>query len=265
MIPAPPSISSQHVQIFCDFFGYSTCAIGIALCLGFELPENFRFPYAALGFSDFWRRWHISLSSWLRDYLYISMGGNKKGAARAYFNLAATMLLGGLWHGASWMFVIWGGLHGVYLIAERLIMRSIIARWKIWTTSLGQLFLILLTFVLVCITWVFFRAQNLTRAISITSTMLDVRDAWYSLTALLSPMPEFQAKAMAVLSKADYISVCVLTIALLASHYYLRNTSLEQFFGRLPWWTRSLILAAMISITFVSMSGKDRAFIYFQF
>ena len=106
-------------QIFCDFAGYSIVAIGAALCLGFNIPNNFRFPYAATGFSDFWRRWHISLSTWLRDYLYIPLGGNRKGEARTYANLMTTMLLGGLWHGANWTFVVWGGLHGAYLAAER--------------------------------------------------------------------------------------------------------------------------------------------------
>jgi alginate O-acetyltransferase complex protein AlgI len=110
-------------QIFCDFAGYSTTAIGVALCLGFSLPDNFRFPYAAIGFSDFWRRWHISLSTWLRDYLYVPLGGNRKGALRTYANLMTTMLLGGLWHGASWNFVAWGGLHGLYLAAERWLVR----------------------------------------------------------------------------------------------------------------------------------------------
>ncbi len=115
------------IQIFCDFFGYSTCAIGVALSLGFSLPDNFRWPYGAIGFSDFWRRWHISLSSWLRDYLYIPLGGNRMGIRRTYVNLMITMLLGGLWHGASWMFVIWGGLHGIYLMAEGLIRQSGVA------------------------------------------------------------------------------------------------------------------------------------------
>src|ERR1019366_6087953 len=106
-------------QIYCDFAGYSTCAIGIAVCLGFYLPENFRCPYGACGFSDFWRRWHISLSSWLRDYLYIPLGGNRVGDGRTYANLMVTMLVGGLWHGASWTFVVWGGLHGVFLALGR--------------------------------------------------------------------------------------------------------------------------------------------------
>lgn len=109
-------------QIFCDFAGYSTCAIGAALCLGFTLPINFRFPYGAIGFSDFWRRWHISLSTWLRDYLYIPLGGNHQGHWRTQANLMTTMLLGGLWHGASWTFVVWGGLHGLYLMGERILV-----------------------------------------------------------------------------------------------------------------------------------------------
>src|SRR6186997_3277447 len=105
-------------QIFFDFAGYSTCAIGVAMCLGFALPQNFRFPYAAIGFTDFWRRWHITLSAWLRDYLYIPLGGNRKGTGRTYVNLMITMLLGGLWHGANWTFVVWGGLHGFYLVVN---------------------------------------------------------------------------------------------------------------------------------------------------
>ena len=106
-------------QIFLDFAGYSLCAIGAALCLGFGIQDNFRFPYAAAGFSDFWRRWHISLSSWLKDYLYIPLGGNRHGWFRTFASLMITMLLGGLWHGASWTFVVWGGLHGFYLAVER--------------------------------------------------------------------------------------------------------------------------------------------------
>src|SRR5436190_4909040 len=108
-------------QIFFDFAGYSTCAIGVALCLGFVLPHNFLFPYAAIGFSDFWTRWHITLSAWLRDYLYIPLGGNRHGKFRTYINLMITMLLGGLWHGANWTFVVWGALHGAYLWGEKII------------------------------------------------------------------------------------------------------------------------------------------------
>ena len=108
------------LQVFFDFSGYSLCAIGAAMCFGFAFPDNFRFPFAAIGFSDFWRRWHMTLSRWLRDYLYISLGGNRKGRIRTYFNLFITMFLGGLWHGAGWNFIIWGGLQGSYLILERI-------------------------------------------------------------------------------------------------------------------------------------------------
>ena len=147
-------------QIFCDFSGYSTCAIGVAMMLGFSLPDNFKFPYGARGFSDFWNRWHISLSSWLRDYLYIPLGGNRKGFTRTQINLTLTMLIGGLWHGASWNFVIWGGLHGLYLIAERL-LRSKLKHQKIWSTFIGKIFCSATTFFFICIAWVFFRSHTL--------------------------------------------------------------------------------------------------------
>ena len=119
-------------QIFFDFAGYSTCAIGIAMMLGFVLPDNFRFPYASIGFSDLWRRWHITLSSWLRDYLYIPIGGNRLSSTRTYVNLMITMLLGGLWHGAAWTFVVWGALHGLYLMIERFLRSRISLKINAW-------------------------------------------------------------------------------------------------------------------------------------
>lgn len=113
------AVYGYAIQIYCDFSGYSDMAIGIALLLGFRLPENFRSPYQSLNIRDFWQRWHISLSTWLRDYLYISLGGNRHGQTRTYLHLMLTMLLGGLWHGASWVFVVWGGLHGLALAIDR--------------------------------------------------------------------------------------------------------------------------------------------------
>ncbi|MCC6142247.1 MAG: MBOAT family protein, partial [Candidatus Hydrogenedentes bacterium] len=141
-------------QIFCDFAGYSTCAIGAAMCLGFAIQDNFRFPYAAIGFSDFWRRWHISLSSWLRDYLYISLGGNRKGEVRTYVNLFLTMLLGGLWHGAAWTFVFWGALHGFYLIVERR-LREFVTPGPLWSRLPVRIALAAVTYACVCFAWVF--------------------------------------------------------------------------------------------------------------
>ena len=125
------------------------------------MPDNFRFPYAAVGFSDFWRRWHITLSSWLRDYLYIPLGGNRHGERRTYLALMGTMLLGGLWHGASWTFVAWGGLHGIYLSAERA-LRARFSGYRPGPVVFGLLGL--LTYTLVNVTWVFFRAKTFGKA-----------------------------------------------------------------------------------------------------
>src|ERR1700750_1795339 len=150
-------------QIFFDFAGYSTCAIGAALCLGFHLKDNFRFPYAAIGFSDFWRRWHISLSTFLRDYLYIPLGGNRQGPARAMVNLVIVMFLGGLWHGAAWTFVVWGLLHGSYLVIERVI--RIFFEEKPWAnTPAVRVLAGFATYVAGCVAWVFFRAPAFTNA-----------------------------------------------------------------------------------------------------
>ena len=114
------AIYGYGLQIYCDFSGYTDIAIGVALILGFRLPVNFNSPYKAKSITDFWKRWHISLSQWLRDYLYISLGGNRKGKIRTYLNLMITMLLGGLWHGASLRFIIWGGLHGIGLVINKI-------------------------------------------------------------------------------------------------------------------------------------------------
>ena len=142
------------VQIYCDFSAYSDMAIGLAALLGYRFPHNFNQPYRAASLQDFWRRWHISLSSWLRDYLYIPLGGSRHGLWRICLNLMATMLLGGLWHGASWNFVIWGALHGSVLAAERLWREFRPKDWPPLPAWLG----ILITFHIVLLGWIFFRA-----------------------------------------------------------------------------------------------------------
>ena len=152
------------LQIYGDFSGYSDIAIGSAQLLGFNIPENFARPYCARSIQDFWRRWHISLSSWLRDYLYVPLGGNRKGRVRTYVNLMLTMLLGGLWHGAAWNFVVWGGLHGVCLAINRWWQRRGL---RGLTGTLGSALSIMLTFHFVCITWVFFRAKTLDQAFAV--------------------------------------------------------------------------------------------------
>jgi D-alanyl-lipoteichoic acid acyltransferase DltB (MBOAT superfamily) len=144
------------VQIYCDFSAYSDMAIGIAALLGYRFPHNFNQPYRAASLQDFWRRWHISLSSWLRDYLYVSLGGSHHGLRRLCVSLAATMLLGGLWHGASWNFVIWGAIHGTILVAERLWREYRPRAWRPLPLSLG----VLATFHIVLLGWIFFRAAS---------------------------------------------------------------------------------------------------------
>jgi alginate O-acetyltransferase complex protein AlgI len=153
-------------QIYFDFSGYSDMAVGLALMMGFVLIQNFDSPYKADSITDFWRRWHISLSTWLRDYLYIPLGGNRKGPVRTYVNLMAVMLLGGLWHGASWNFIIWGLIHGGMLAFERAQGKSSPYRRLPHPVRVG------ITFVVVCLSWVFFRAKTLGQAVVYFKSML---------------------------------------------------------------------------------------------
>ncbi len=159
-------IYGYAVQIFADFCGYTNIAIGVALLLGFEFPQNFAGPYTAVSLQDFWRRWHMTLSRWLRDYLYIPLGGNRKGRLLTYRNLLVTMLLGGLWHGAAWTFVAWGGIHGIGLAVERFRqdLRRAHGRPEPTSTLPRRVFARLLTFHVVCFAWIFFRADSFGRA-----------------------------------------------------------------------------------------------------
>jgi D-alanyl-lipoteichoic acid acyltransferase DltB (MBOAT superfamily) len=154
------------VQIYCDFSGYTDIAIGCALLLGYRFAENFNRPYTATDPQDFWRRWHISLSSWLRDYLYIPLGGSRAGRWRTPINLMITMLLGGLWHGAAWTMVIWGGLHGLYLVVHRVwAALPVFARWR--DSTAWRFIARVLLFHAVCIAWIFFRAPSLDLALDV--------------------------------------------------------------------------------------------------
>jgi D-alanyl-lipoteichoic acid acyltransferase DltB (MBOAT superfamily) len=237
-------------QIYLDFDGYSITAIGVAMCLGFVFPDNFRFPYAAVGFSDFWRRWHISLSSWLRDYLYVSLGGNRKGATRTYINLMLTMLIGGLWHGAAWRFVIWGGLHGLYLVGERL-LQNVFSGKAVWKKQPVQILLAVLTFLLVCLTWIFFRADNLL-------------DAWQMVLSMFGFGVPLQSFYELGVDTGEIRSVLLVMLTLLVMHWKLRHASLEQAADRFPMWVRSVVLAGLLWFI-VLVQGDNRAFIYFQF
>lgn len=233
-------------QILCDFAGYSICAIGVALCLGFKLPKNFYFPYAAVGFSDFWRRWHITLSTWLRDYVYIACGGNRKGKNRTYINLMITMLIGGLWHGAAWTFVAWGMLHGFYLIAEKFLKEKF-HYLKIKDHFFTQFFFGLLTFFLVTITWVFFRASTFEQAFSIISTMFS-----------------FGSNGLSLLDSKSIVIVLFIMLITLTANWYLKNKELEEIIRNTKWWKVSIGLSLMIYLI-LTLPTPDRNFIYFQF
>lgn len=231
-------------QIFCDFSGYSLCGIGVGMCLGFALPDNFHKPYGAIGFSDFWRRWHISLSSWLRDYLYIPLGGNRCSSTRQASNLMMTMLIGGLWHGAAWRFVIWGGLHGLYLSAEA-VLKKLFGDYPLFKRRFAQLCLALLTYLLVCVAWVFFRAQDFTAAFQLIAAMFGASVGTYTLPA---------RGAVA----------CIVVFCLLSTHWLLRDYTLEDAAKRLPLPAIILTLVIML-LSLILIHGEDRAFIYFQF
>ena len=231
-------------QIFCDFAGYSTTAIGAALCLGFAMPDNFRFPYAAIGFSDFWRRWHITLSSWLRDYLYIPAGGNRHGPVRTYLALMLTMLIGGLWHGANWTFVAWGGLHGLYLAVER----GLRQRFAGYQPGRLALFAFgLLTFLLVNIAWVFFRADSFGKA-------------WL----MLAGMCGFHSEAAPLLAGVDVLCVVLIVGSIVGCHCWMRARTLESMLARVPATVLTGVWALMAFAILIEQ-GSGHAFIYFQF
>ncbi|MCH9660137.1 MAG: MBOAT family protein [Bacteroidetes bacterium] len=230
-------------QIFFDFAGYSTCAIGIALMLGIILPDNFKYPYAAIGFSDLWRRWHISLSSWLRDYLYIPLGGNRHGITRMYVALTLTMLLGGLWHGAAWTFVIWGILHGIYLVLERLLKKLVPIKINNWN---GIIFA-LLTYSMVNITWVFFRANGLDSAKKMITSMF-----------YLNPNGE------KLLGFAEIGKVSIIISLLFLCHWAMRNTSMRAISKKMPAWVFGIIWAGLFFLICLAQ-GSGEQFIYFQF
>jgi len=235
-------------QIFCDFAGYTTCAIGAALALGFQLPVNFQAPYAARGFSDFWQRWHISLSSWLRDYLYIPLGGNRGHRVATARNLLLTMFLGGLWHGAAWTFVVWGLLHGVFLIAERLITQLVGAS-RLQLRQLRAILGWLATLIAVVTAWVFFRAEDLSSAVTMVMAM-------YSAVS-------WSEESLAMLSYEDGVAALVLGVMVL-QQMVNRNRPLNELLRALPWPVLGLALGSMLLLITLS-SGQTNAFIYFQF
>jgi len=249
------AVYGYSLQIYCDFSGYTDIAIGVALLMGFRLPVNFNSPYKATHVTDFWRRWHISLSSWLRDYLYIPLGGNKKGEARRNINIMVTMLLGGLWHGAHLRFIIWGGIHGLALVAHK-IWLSIRKKMKTSFSPLREghpmrrFFSVFVTFHVVTAAWIFFRAQNMRKAKQMISQIL------YDFETELIPTMLFSYKEVFAIIAAGFIL------------HWLPSNFKEKYRGwfiRTPLAVKILAVIVVVIILYQVKSAAIQPFIYFKF
>lgn len=241
------AIYGYGLQIFCDFSGYSDVAIGLGRMMGFDLRVNFAKPYLSTSITEFWRRWHISLSTWLRDYLYIPLGGNRRGPLRTYLNLLLTMLIGGLWHGASWRFVVWGGVHGLALAVHRALFGRAEAGppKPLWRKFLGWA----LTFHLVLALWVFFRAASFATALQVLQKSLDI-DWSYA-------VPFVQARPLFLV---------LLGIGYLLHAVPMRRVAwIEQHFARSPWIVKAVVFILTIQLLLEMRQSYVQPFIYFQF
>jgi alginate O-acetyltransferase complex protein AlgI len=237
-------IVAYAFQIYFDFSAYSDMAIGLARTLGFYFVENFNSPYKSISITDFWRRWHMSLSTFLRDYLYIPLGGNRRGKVRTYVNLMLTMLIGGLWHGASWTFVIWGGIHGGMLALERAFGRG-----EFWKT-LPPLVKAVPTFIIILITWVFFRAENLDVALSYLGTMFGVHGPLYDPALILEKVITRDWMFL-------HMIICGVAVWLLPN----TQTILRDF----VWWKALIGMGLFLLAVAMMLTRGHSPFLYFQF
>lgn len=247
------AIYGYALQIYCDFSGYSDMAIGIALLLGFRFNINFDSPYQSATITEFWRRWHISLSSWLKDYLYISLGGNRKGNFRTYVNLLITMLLGGLWHGASVLFIFWGGMHGIALATHKFSMKHfptffqpVGKQMKLWRRIIG----ILVTFNIVCFAWLFFRAKSLQTVKEMLSQIVN------------DFHPEIFPQFINGYKGVFFLLLIGYTLHFVPDSVVSRAQGLLT---RFPLLIQAMILAIVIFVVIQVKSAGVQPFIYFQF
>ncbi|MCH5240704.1 MAG: MBOAT family protein [Muribaculaceae bacterium] len=235
------------MQIYCDFSGYSDMAIGLALIMGFRLATNFDSPYQSRNLTEFWRRWHISLSTWLRDYLYIPLGGNRKGTLRTYLNNFLTMLIGGLWHGAAWKFVFWGAMHGLGLAIHKA-CRPLLVR--IPDTPLTIFFSWLLTFLYVSFLWVFFRAKDFSDSILIIKNIFK-EFHWWQFPQFISARPIW----------------CLMMLVLIIMHFVPQRwaDTLQLRYAASPWLVKLIIFLIVVQLVIEFMLAEVQPFIYFQF
>lgn len=241
------AVYGYALQIYCDFSGYSDMAIGLALLMGFSIPPNFHTPYKSQSVTEFWRRWHISLSSWLRDYLYISLGGNRKGKVRTYFNLFLTMLIGGFWHGASWTYVVWGALHGIMLVIERFFSQFI----KIPQNVVTRFFKVLFTFHFVAFCWIFFRAQSFELA---GEVITNISKLTYSLDEWGAIFKGYQ-------------NVFILVAIGFFTHFLPEKLmhKAKYYFSVSPLIVKAIVMALAFWLVYATASSGPQPFIYFQF
>ena len=238
------------LQIYTDFSGYTDIVRGTSKLLGIEIMENFKQPYLSKNIREFWTRWHISLSTWLRDYLYISLGGSRKGTVRTYINLLATMLLCGLWHGASWVFVAWGGIHGLYLALSRYFRDSL--RKPGSTTlqvhgTMRSLLSVFITFHIVAFAWIFFRAPDFGTAYSYIYSLFNISHLGYSSASLI------------------FITLFYMAVVLAIDLPLYRSNRELLLTAETPWPWRSVVYALLIlSISFLGVTYVQ-PFIYFNF
>jgi alginate O-acetyltransferase complex protein AlgI len=252
------------IQIYCDFSGYSDMAIGTARMLGYDLPENFAMPYLSRDISEFWRRWHITLSSWLRDYLYIPLGGNRGSRGRTYVNLVATMVLGGLWHGASWNFVVWGALHGLALAAHRLMRETFGQSFR-----LPRLLSTVVTFSFVSLLWIPFRSTSLATTLIMVRKMF----SWSNEGMLWEPWYLYPAVALVALGHAAGMAISAAptsawTTALLARlGVRIERSDISGWYPRFSLFPAAgvVLIATWLLLVVLFASGNSKPFIYFQF
>jgi D-alanyl-lipoteichoic acid acyltransferase DltB (MBOAT superfamily) len=237
-------------QIYCDFSGYCDIAIGAAQVLGFSLSENFQAPYTSATISEFWRRWHISLSNWFRDYVYIPLGGSRGSEFATARNLFLTFLLSGLWHGANWTYVVWGAVNGVYLIIGRLLHRVTAASF---TAKQLLPFAILRTFILTSFAWIFFRASSLAQAGQVIEGIVYRWDGFDWRNFLLG-------------QTSTQLAVVVISIAVLFGLEYLgRDSKKSNQFLEKKLWLRSAVYLSVLFLMMALWRGVGSEFIYFQF
>ena len=250
-------------QIYCDFSGYSDIAIGTAKVMGFELRENFKRPYFSKSIREFWQRWHITLSSWFRDYVYIPLGGNRTIKWKWYYNILITFLLSGLWHGANWTFIIWGALHGFYLITALILSKPNEKIFKIIkniSPQLNKIMDVALTFILVAFAWIFFRANSLSDAIYVITNLFGDYESIMNINSI-----KMQFRGIGLYTD-DIIKSCILIIILITYSLYERGGNVWEKLSQKPRWMRWAIYYILVfGILFIAPHSNVNNFIYFQF